>query len=110
MLQIVHQNVGPMLQDSAEDLHARMGLQLPEDRWRANIVTEGSPAWSEDLWERLVVTPADGSAAIEFASVRPCDRCKVRLPMPHVVSPESDDRQRLCGRLAHLRAMQVSKL
>ena len=30
-----------MLQDSAEDLDARMGLQLPEDRWRPNIVTEG---------------------------------------------------------------------
>ena len=71
-----------MLQDSAEDLHTRMGLQLPEDRWRPNIVTEGAAAWSEDLWERIVVTPADGSAAIEFASVRPCDRCKVRRPLP----------------------------
>ena len=85
-----------MLQDSAEDLHARMGLQLPEDRWRPNIVTEGSAAWAEDLWERIVVTPADGSAAIEFASVRPCDRCKVRLPMPCRVTGEQQSSKAVC--------------
>lgn len=65
-------------QGSAYDLHGRMGEELPDDRWRPNIVVEGADAWSEDLWERFTVSNAQQGTSIEMVSVRPCDRCKVK--------------------------------
>ncbi len=66
-------------QESAYDLHGRMGEELPDDRWRPNIVVEGAEAWSEDLWESFAVTSSQAGTRVEMISVRPCDRCKVDL-------------------------------
>lgn len=69
-----------LTQGSAHDLHGRMGEELPDDRWRPNIVVEGAEAWGEDLWERFTISSPSHGTAIEMASVRPCDRCKVFFP------------------------------
>ena len=68
-----------LLQDSGADLGQRMGgLDLPEDRWRANIVVEGAQPWEEDLWQQISIS--DGSdGVVQLVSVRPCDRCKVLI-------------------------------
>jgi len=63
--------------DSAQNLYSRMGHELPDDRWRPNIVVEGGEPWAEDFWERVTVGNAREGSSLELASVRPCDRCKV---------------------------------
>jgi len=69
--------VTPGVQDSAQNLYSRMGHELPDDRWRPNIVVEGGEPWAEDFWERVTVGNAREGSSLELASVRPCDRCKV---------------------------------
>ena len=46
------------------------------NRFRPNLVTSGGAAWAEDTWEAFQVKGA-GQAALEFAGVKPCSRCKV---------------------------------
>lgn len=59
------------LTESLDDLNKRMGMPLPMDRFRPNIVIEGAPSWAEDGWKTLRI----GDAVIEF--VKPCTRCVV---------------------------------
>ena len=51
------------------------------NRFRPNIVLDGCSAWAEDGWESFTAGTAEGSSSdpIDFALVKPCDRCKVGL-------------------------------
>ena len=56
---------------SLADLNARLAHPVPIDRFRANIVVDGAPAWAEDNWRLIRI----GDAAFRVAKA--CDRCIV---------------------------------
>jgi uncharacterized protein YcbX len=56
---------------SLEDLNARLGVALPMDRFRPNLVVRGCEPYAEDGWKRIRV------GELEMAVVKPCDRCVV---------------------------------
>lgn len=64
---------------SLDDLNNRLEDPLPMNRFRPNIVLDGCSAWAEDGWESFTAGTAEGSSLgpIDFALVKPCDRCKV---------------------------------
>ena len=51
------------------------------NRFRPNIVLDGCSAWAEDGWESFTAGTAEGSSSdpVDFALVKPCDRCKVGM-------------------------------
>jgi uncharacterized protein len=60
--------------DSVTDLRKRMGVteyQLPIDRFRANLIISGLPAYEEDFVDTLA------RDALELKLVKPCARCSV---------------------------------
>jgi uncharacterized protein len=68
---------------SVTDLQARLsahhqdvGLVLPANRFRANIVMSGLPAYEEDLLSSISIIN-DDAAKIEFELVSKCVRCNV---------------------------------
>ena len=69
------------LQASLDDLNNRLEDPLPMNRFRPNIVLDGCSAWAEDGWESFTAGTAEGSSSdpIDFALVKPCDRCKVGI-------------------------------
>jgi uncharacterized protein YcbX len=56
-------------ESSLEDLNHRLEKPLPMNRFRPNIVVEGTAPYAEDGWNRIRI----GSA--EFRVVKPCSRC-----------------------------------
>jgi uncharacterized protein YcbX len=57
---------------SLADLNNRLnGEALPMNRFRPNVVVEGTEAWAEDAWRRVRI------GDIVFRSVKPCSRCAV---------------------------------
>lgn len=56
---------------SLEDLGGRLGRDVPVNRFRPNIVVEGSDAFAEDDWSTLRIGRAD------FRVVKPCSRCSI---------------------------------
>lgn len=56
---------------SARAVSAAAGVDVPLDRWRANIVVDGAPAWAEDGWSVLRL------GDVELRLVKPCVRCVV---------------------------------
>ena len=70
-----------------EKLAARGKLPVPMNRFRPNLVLDGtgaaSPPFAEDGWERIRVHGADAAAAatgaggVGFGVVKPCARCKM---------------------------------
>ncbi len=50
---------------------AALGHALPMDRFRPNVVLEGTPAWDEDGWGVVKV------GALTLDAVKPCVRCAV---------------------------------
>jgi hypothetical protein len=56
---------------SLEDVNRRLARPVGMDRFRANIVVEGAPAWAEDRWRRIRV------GALAFRVVKPCSRCAI---------------------------------
>lgn len=62
----------PMLligQSSLDDLNARLAVPLPMDRFRPNIIMEGTAPYLEDKMHHFT------SAGIDFYGVKPCARC-----------------------------------
>lgn len=51
------------------------------NRFRPNLVVAGGGPWEEERWAAVRVADAGaaGEAALEFAAVKPCSRCKVGL-------------------------------
>jgi uncharacterized protein YcbX len=56
---------------SLDDLNWRLEAPVPMDRFRANLVVAGAPAWAEDGWRRIRV------GALMLRLVKPCSRCAV---------------------------------
>ena len=56
-------------QGSLDDLNSRLENKVPMNRFRPNIVVEGSPAFAEDTWKKIRI----GSTI--FHVVKPCARC-----------------------------------
>ncbi|VVO33013.1 MOSC domain-containing protein [Pseudomonas fluorescens] len=56
-------------QGSLDDLSERVGRPLEMLRFRPNLVIEGSDAYAEDGWKRILI------GDIEFRVVKPCSRC-----------------------------------
>ena len=54
---------------SLDDLNRRLSVPLPMNRFRPNIVVDGTDAFEEDRWKRIRI---DG---ITFAVAKPCARC-----------------------------------
>jgi uncharacterized protein YcbX len=54
---------------SLDDLNRRLPSPLPMNRFRPNIVIDGTTAFEEDGWKRIRIN------GIEFAVVKPCARC-----------------------------------
>jgi uncharacterized protein YcbX len=59
------------LQESLDDLNARLVDAVPMQRFRPSVVINGAPAWSEDDW--MAMTLGD----IDCDAVKPCARCLV---------------------------------
>jgi hypothetical protein len=57
---------------SLADLNDRLdGAPLPMNRFRPNVVVDGTAAWAEDAWCRIRI------GAVTFHVVKPCGRCAV---------------------------------
>jgi hypothetical protein len=56
---------------SLADLNDRLDAPLPMDRFRPNVVIDGTDAWAEDAWRRVRI------GDVVFRSVKPCGRCAV---------------------------------
>jgi uncharacterized protein YcbX len=54
---------------------AALDLDIPMNRFRANIIVAGAPAWAEDTWATLRIGSGIGSVVLDL--VKPCDRCIV---------------------------------
>lgn len=64
----------PLRQASMDDLNKSMGgASHRVNRFRANIVVAGSPAWEEDSWRAVQV----GASGAVLLGVKPCTRCNV---------------------------------
>ena len=58
-------------QASINDLGARLGREVPVNRFRPNLVVEGCDAFAEDGWRELSV------GGMNFRVVKPCSRCSI---------------------------------
>lgn len=58
-------------QASLDDLNRRLSVPLPMNRFRPNIVVDGTAPFEEDRWKRIRI---DG---ITFAVAKPCARCAI---------------------------------
>jgi uncharacterized protein len=56
---------------SLADLNARLSEPVPMNRFRPNIVIDGSGAYEEDSWKSVRV------GSVLFSVVKPCSRCTV---------------------------------
>jgi uncharacterized protein len=56
---------------SLDDLNRRLAKPVSMDRFRANLVIEGAPAWAEDTWRRIRV------GQLTLRIVKPCSRCVI---------------------------------
>ena len=56
---------------SLADLNSRLDVPLPMNRFRPNLVVDGSEAYAEDKWQYIKI----GQAV--FRSTRPCARCVI---------------------------------
>ena len=56
---------------SLEDLNARLAAPVPMNRFRPNVVVEGSVPWEEDQWARVTM------GAVAFRVAKPCGRCTI---------------------------------
>jgi uncharacterized protein len=56
---------------SLEDLNGRLAVRLPMNRFRPNVVIEGSMPYAEDGWRRVRI------GEVAFRVVKPCARCVI---------------------------------
>ncbi len=56
-------------QSSLDDLNSRMDVDLPMNRFRPNIVIEGSDPYAEDSWNHIQI------GDVKFYVSHPCKRC-----------------------------------
>jgi len=58
-------------EESLQDLNSRLETSLPMNRFRPNIVVQGSEPFAEDTWNRIRI------GDVNLAIVKPCARCVV---------------------------------
>lgn len=58
-------------QEGLQDLNSRLDSPVPMNRFRPNLVVQGSEPFAEDRWNRIRV------GGVEMAVVKPCARCMV---------------------------------
>ena len=58
-------------ESSLADLNTHLDETVPMNRFRPNIVIQGSLAYAEDQWEQIQI------GEISFAVVKPCARCAI---------------------------------
>lgn len=58
-------------QMSLEDLNARLAVPVPMNRFRPNLVIDGTSAFEEDTWRSLQI------GSVSFRVAKPCARCTV---------------------------------
>lgn len=56
-------------EDSLRDLNQRLERPAEMQRFRANLIISGNPAWSEDSWRQFTI------GNVRFRSLKPCARC-----------------------------------
>jgi uncharacterized protein YcbX len=56
---------------SLQDLNTKLSQPIEMNRFRPNIVVEGSSAFEEDSWQRIQV------GEVVFSQPKPCARCKI---------------------------------
>ena len=56
---------------SIDELNERLEAPVPINRFRANVLVSGSPAWAEDAWTDLEC------GSVRLRLVKPCARCVV---------------------------------
>lgn len=56
---------------SIAELAKHAGMDVPAARFRANVVVDGFPAWSEESWKRVRL------GDLELEITKPCARCKI---------------------------------
>jgi hypothetical protein len=64
-------------QASVQALSHSLGAQVPEDRFRANLVISGLPAYDEDILDRLSAPTTGSEPGVRLMAVKPCTRCSV---------------------------------
>lgn len=57
---------------SVRELEARVGEPLGAERFRPNLVVEGTPPFAEDAWREIRI---GGAGGVRFEVARPCPRC-----------------------------------
>lgn len=75
-------------QASLQDLSQQVGRPLEMQRFRPNLVIQGSGAFAEDGWKRIRI------GDVEFRVVKPCARCILTTIDPHT-GQRSEDREPL---------------
>jgi uncharacterized protein YcbX len=58
-------------EESLRDLNSKLGVPLPMNRFRPNLVVKGCEPFAEDTWKRIRI------GEVEMALVKPCPRCVV---------------------------------
>ena len=66
---------------SVDDLNRRLASPITIGRFRPNLILDGAPPWEEDRFRRVQI------GDVEFAVVKPCDRCIVTT-----IDPETGER------------------
>ena len=66
---------------SVEDLNRRLPSPITIGRFRPNLIVESASPWEEDGWRRVC------AGDVEFAVVKPCDRCMVTT-----IDPDTGER------------------
>ena len=87
-----------VLQESLDDLNARLPGPVPMARFRPSLVFAGAPAWSEDGWTTVTV----GDLVLD--AVKPCARCVVTTR--DQVTGAADPNQEPLRTLATFRTVQ----
>lgn len=66
-------------EESRADLSRHVGYDLVHERFRANVIVKGFPAWSEESWKTVRL------GDLEFEVMKPCTRCKIITIDPQAV-------------------------
>ncbi len=56
---------------SLADLNSRLVIRIGMERFRPNLVIEGTDPWEEDGWSNFLI------GEVEFENIKPCARCVV---------------------------------
>lgn len=56
-------------QASLDDLNSRLPQPVPMNRFRPNIVIDGTEPYAEDLWQHVLI------GSLRWKIVKPCERC-----------------------------------